>query len=208
MKVRTLISLFIIAIASYAARAQCNIQTEMNANGTISKTTESALIYSNATYSMYSQMKHDGIDYYFMWTVRPLDKKTVESETMQILLDNDSTITLEFYDSFRRQRDTSVSFLYLINQPNLLQLTSHAVKQINLNTSLSQKNFILKLHKEQIGEQLKCLLASEKLDKKDDEKKETLKKSDEKKVDEKAVEEKKVDEKKDVEKKIEEIKEN
>lgn len=202
MKTKTLISLFIIVIASYTANAQCNIQTEMNANGTISKTTESALIYSNATYSMFSQMKHDGIDYYFVWTVRPLDRKTVESETMQILLDNDSTIMLEFYDSYKRQKDTSVSFLYLVNQENMLQLSAHAVNQIHLNTSLSQKNFILKLHKELIGEQLKCLLADNKKDLEKQEKKE------EKKAEDKKPEEKKTEEKKDDGKVVEEIKEN
>jgi hypothetical protein len=162
MKTINLVILLFMLVASYVVKAQCNVQTEMNANGTISKTTDQALIYSNETYSMFSQMKYDGIDYYFVWVVKPVEKKKVESESMVIELDNDSAVLLEFYDSFKTSRDSSMNILYKISNPNVEQLCAHAIKQINVNTGMGPKNFILVLHKDQVRDQLKCLIAEKK----------------------------------------------
>lgn len=148
----------IMLICSLVANAQCDVQMTVNANGTLSKTTGSALIYSNETYEMYSQMRYDGIDYYFIWVVKPFEKKKVESKSMEILLDNDSTLTLDFYDSYSMSKDTSMSFLYRVSAENMQQLSEQEIKQININTNVGLKQFILKLHKEQVKQQLKCLV--------------------------------------------------
>jgi hypothetical protein len=149
---------FILAVfTGWVAKAQCDVQMTVNANGTLSKTTSTELIYSNETYSMYSQMRYDGIDHYFIWVVKPMEKKKVESKSMEIRLDNDSIVMLEFYDSYKTIKDTSVSFLYRVSEPNMKLLSNNNINQININTNMGLKQFILKLHKDQIREQLKCL---------------------------------------------------
>src|SRR5688572_11374642 len=80
--------------------AQCNVISELNPNGTVSKTTKPEVIFYNDNATMLSSVKFDGVDFYFDWIIKPFDKKKVKSESMNIELDNDSTVTLEFYDSY------------------------------------------------------------------------------------------------------------
>lgn len=158
MKIIKLTCLVTMLLTGILAKAQCDVQMTVNANGTLSKTTSSELIYSNETYSMFSQMRYDGIDYYFIWVVKPFEKKKVESKSMEIILENDSILMLDFYDSYSMSKDTSVSFLYRVSPENMQQLSRHNINQIKINTSVGPKQFILKLHNEQVKEQLKCLV--------------------------------------------------
>ncbi len=147
-------------ISSICVNAQCTIKTEMNANGTISKTTEALVIYQNEKYTMLSQIKHDGIDYYFVWVVKPIAEKSITSESMEIVFDNETTIKLDFYDSYKERKDSSLSALFRVAPQNVEILSTHPINHIRINTDEGQKNFILKLHKDLVKQQFLCLIAA------------------------------------------------
>ncbi len=140
--------------------AQCELKSEMNQNGTISTTSQSELIYSNEKYQMYSQIKFDGIDYYLVWIVKPFLSKTLKPSKMEVLLDNKSTLLLDFYDSYETKKDTSMNFLYRVNTENVLLFSQNNIHTISFDAEFGVKNFILKLHKDQIKIQFNCVLNS------------------------------------------------
>ncbi len=154
------ICLMLIAAGSFYAKAQCTVTTEMNANGTISKATEAQVIYNNERYTMLSQIKHDGIDYYFVWVVKPIVNESVKSASMEIVFDNENTVKLDFYDSYRERKDSSISALFRVPPEHVEILSSHPINHIRINTSEGPKNFILKLHKELVKQEFLCLIAA------------------------------------------------
>lgn len=147
-------------VISISANAQCTVKTEMNANGTISKTTEALVIYQTDRYTMLSQIKYDGIDYYFVWVVKPIAQKSLKSESMEIVFDNETTIKLDFYDSYKERKDSSLSALFKVAPENVEILSAHPINHIHINTDEGPKKFILKLHKELVKQQFLCLIAN------------------------------------------------
>jgi hypothetical protein len=82
----------------------------------------------------------------------------MHSKSLEIVLDNDSSLVLDFYDSYGQAKDTSVNLLYRINAKYVDMVATHNINAINVNTNQGQKNFILKLHNDLIKTQLNCLI--------------------------------------------------
>jgi hypothetical protein len=158
MKQKIIVAILLYLGMMAFVHAQCVLNTEMNANGTISKITEPSVLYANDKATILSQLKFDGIDYFFVMVVKPFKDKSLHSKSLEIVLDNDSSLVLDFYDSYGQAKDTSVNLLYRINAKYVDMVATHNINAINVNTNQGQKNFILKLHNDLIKTQLNCLI--------------------------------------------------
>lgn len=148
---------FLIGINIPHSAAQCNVKSRMNANATISRVTDSELIYSNDTYQMFSQMKHDGKDYFFVWIVKPLTIDSAKSTSMTIIFEDKSNIKLDFYDVYSESKDSSLNVLFLITPSQVNQLASQAIQSIKIDSDKGSRNFMLVAHKNLVINQLICL---------------------------------------------------
>lgn len=147
--------------------AQCKVTSELNTDGTISKLTQPEIIFFNENATMLSSVKFDGVDFYFDWIIKPFDKKKVKSESMYIRLDNDTTVALEFYDSYSVEKDSSINMLYRISKKNIEKLTQSDIHEIKVVMDDKQKTYTLKLHKALLRTQLQCIMNAEKKEEKE-----------------------------------------
>lgn len=155
--------------------AQCTITSRIGANGTTNKTTNSEVFYFTERYTIYSSVLYDGIDYYFVLMVKPVSGKKEVEKVLTLQLSNEETIDLDFYDSYTTEKDTSLSILFKIKKEHLQLLSTNDVTGIKLTVESEDKNFKLIRHKDQLRQQIDCLMKDKKKEKdkeKEDEKKE------------------------------------
>jgi hypothetical protein len=158
MRAKKSVTLLFFLVVQTWVFGQCKIAVEMNANGTINKTTAKEVIYINGKYTMFSQVKYDGYEYFFIWSVSPFEKKQVKTGSMEVLLDDESTIKLEFFDSYGLSSDSSVNVMYRVSKENLDLLSAHAINSIRVETEDGVKNFILKMHRDLVKSQMVCIM--------------------------------------------------
>ena len=155
-------SLLITCIfANQILHAQCDVKSEVSPTGVFVETTKKEIIYFNNEYSIFSQIKHDGDDFFLVIRVNPMVKKDKYTGTMNIILENKDSVSLIFYDVKTRSRDTSISLFYKIENDQINELTKYGVSQIVMDFDQVEKTFILELHKDVIMNQIKCLRKEE-----------------------------------------------
>ena len=141
--------------------AQCDVKSEVSPTGVFIETTKKEIIYFNNEYSIFSQIKHDGDDFFLVIRVNPMVKKDKYTGTMNIILENKDSVNLIFYDVKTRSKDTSISLFYKIESDQINELTKYGVSQIVMDFDQVEKTFILELHKDVIMNQIKCLRKEE-----------------------------------------------
>lgn len=147
--------------ANQTLNAQCDVKSEVSPTGVFIETTKKEIIYFNNQYSIFSQVKHDGDDFFLVIRVNPMVKKDKYTGTMNIILENKDSVNLIFYDVKTRSKDTSISLFYKIESDQINELTKYGVSQIVMDFDQVEKTFILELHKDVIMNQIKCLRKEE-----------------------------------------------
>jgi len=158
MKVAINVLIFMLCINFYQAQAQCKIASEVNANGTISQITPEAIIYQKESNTIFSQVRFDGSQYYFIWKVKPIVIDSSKTKNMEVVLDDETNLMFDFYDTYELAKDSTLNILFYIPNKHLEALKSHGINNINIVTDTGKRNFILVAHKNEISDQLTCLM--------------------------------------------------
>jgi hypothetical protein len=152
-----LISLFTLS----ASMAQCKLETEMSPTGILIKTTEKYLLYDNLVKQVYTQVKHDGDDFFLILITQPIAKQKLEKGSAYIVLDGRDTLELNLSSQHYNSKDSAINALYALSNEQVLLLSKHPVERIFADIGLVEKQFILKLHKNLLRDQLLCILKEE-----------------------------------------------
>lgn len=142
--------------------AQCKLETEMSPTGILIETTEKYLLYDNLVKQVYTQIKHDGDDFFLILITQPMAKQKLEKGSAFIVLDGSDTLELNLSSQHYYGKDSAINALYALSNEQVALLSKHSVNRIVADIGLEEKQFILKLHKNLIREQLLCILKEEK----------------------------------------------
>jgi hypothetical protein len=142
--------------------AQCKLETEMSPTGILVETTEKHLLYDNLFKQVFTQIKHDGDDFFLILITQPVAKQKLEKGSAFIMLDKGDTLELNLSNQYYETKDSAINALYALSKEQVKQLSIELVNRIVADIGLEEKQFILKLHKNLLREQLLCIIKEEK----------------------------------------------
>ena len=142
--------------------AQCKLETEMSPTGILVETTEKQLLYDNLVKQVFTQIKHDGDDFFLILITQPIAKQKLEKGSAFIMLDTGDTLELNLSNQYYETKDSAINALYALSKEQVKQLSIELVNRIVADIGLEEKQFILKLHKNLLREQLLCIIKEEK----------------------------------------------
>ena len=161
---RLLIFWFFSLLAISRLLAQCKLETEMSPTGILIETTEKYLLYDNLVKQVYTQIKHDGDDFFLILITQPIAKQKLDKGSAFILLNEGDTLELNLSNQYYETKDSAINALYALSKAQGKLLFKQPVNRIVADIGLEEKQFILKLQKNLLREQLQCILKEEKGD--------------------------------------------
>jgi len=160
----TLIIGFIMAALS--ATPQCEIQHRIYPDGSMLYYIEPVNFYWTQSKDLKGGVVTDKENYYLALQPSPFPDKPSGyklKDDLELKLSNDSVYTLKHFDSRYMEDDTVMQMLFFIDPPfvnDLLNFEAISVK-INMEGTEGPRNYVFKLHKSAIQEQLACFLKEE-----------------------------------------------
>lgn len=141
--------------------AQCKLETEMSPTGILIETTEKNLLYDNLVKQVFTQIKHDGDEFFLILITQPIAKQKLEKGSAYIMLDTGDTLELNLSNQYYETKDSAINALYALSEVQVNLLSKQPVNRIVADIGLEEKQFILKLHKNLLRDQLLCILKEE-----------------------------------------------
>lgn len=157
-QLRTLFLSGILCLISMGIKAQCKISQEISPTGIYHTITENEVIYFNNKYTVTAQVVFDGDDYFAVFMMKPFISEKGKLGAIYMVLENKDTLVLKFFDANTKSKDSSLSLYYKIEPSQFNQLNQHNINEIYTYFNNEKREFILKLHRDAIKNQLICLL--------------------------------------------------
>ena len=157
-QLRTLFLSGILCLISMGIKAQCKISQEISPTGIYHTITENEVIYFNNKYTVTAQVVFDGDDYFAVFIMKPFFSEKGKLGAIYMVLENKDTLELTFFDANKKSKDSSLSLYYKIEPSQFNQLNQHDIHEIYTYFNNEKREFILKLHRDAIKNQLICLL--------------------------------------------------
>ena len=161
MKAFSFFCAIVFFVAIQTAKAQCNIQSKLYADGTMYYFIEPLLFYQTNEQKLQGGVVTDKENYFIMLYPYPFPQRPdgLKLKTdVSITLSNQKTYTLSYYDAQYSPKDSVLKILYLIDKKNIADLSQFDVENIVMNMGKEgERTYNIRLHKAAIHEQLKCL---------------------------------------------------
>ncbi len=140
---------------------QCEVTEKVLPDGTMYYYAETVLFYNTASFRLSGNIVTDK-EHYFL-NLKPLPypekpKGTKLKKSISVVLDNDSTYTLEFFDAWYHEEDTSYSISFQFNKKDIDPFRRTDVKQVSIDLGDGAKDYVFRLHKGAVRRQLECFI--------------------------------------------------
>jgi hypothetical protein len=158
INLHTLFLTGLFILISFGINAQCKISQEITPTGIYNTLTEHELIYFNNKYTITAQVLFDGDDYFAVFIMKPFFSEKGKLGAIHIVLESKDTLELQFYDANKKSKDSTLNLFYKIEPSQFTLLKQYNINEIYTVFNEVKREFILKLHKDAIKNQLNCLL--------------------------------------------------
>jgi hypothetical protein len=165
---QTLKLLIISMFMTQFALGQCEITGELDANGIIYYKAEPVKVFWTTAKSLYCGAFTDDESYYLQFFPEPFPGKSKKSRALKdpatVTLANNEVYQLQFFDSRYLSDDSVFVMQFLIPDKVEQYFLDHemTIVSLNLGDETGFREYRLKLHKNAIREQLKCLVERKK----------------------------------------------
>ena len=161
---RILILLLLIS-CSVNAYGQCKIKNRLSPNNVLVHYMDPIRVFWTESKSLYCATHSDGEHYFLELYPKPfpaLSKPNKLNDPAVVTLANENEYSLEHFDTRYLKEDSSMIMLFMIGESELEQFRSVQISKIsiNLGDESGNRKYLLKLHKDAISTQLKCLDAN------------------------------------------------
>ncbi|WP_336516092.1 hypothetical protein [Pollutibacter soli] len=141
------------------ATAQCNVVEKVLPDGTMYYHAETLLFYKTKDFQLSGNLVTDKEHYFLSLKPLPFPEKSknikIKSDLV-ITLTNNTAYTLKLFDTYYYDKDSSFAAVYMFDAKNLPDFRTHEVKEVKLDLGEGFNNYIFRLHKEALREQLDC----------------------------------------------------
>jgi hypothetical protein len=165
MKARIVINSIVagLLLISAASFAQCDIKNKIYSDGSMFYYIEPVNFYWTESKDLKGGVVTDKENYYLALQPSPFPEKSIGNdlkEDLEIKLSNDSIYHLEHFDSRYIEHDTVFQMLYLIDKKEIDAFLNNEAISVKMNMGGTEgiRNYVFKLHKSAIREQLACFL--------------------------------------------------
>ena len=157
--IRHLFIFLLILAGPELTNAQCEVSERVFPDGTMYYRAETLLFYRTASFQLSGHIVTDKENYFLGLSPLPFPEKTKGSKIkndLTVVLKNDTTYTLKFYDSDYKSEDTSFSMLFIFSKKDLDAFKNNEVKEVKLNLGEGESTYVFRLHSDAIKIQLAC----------------------------------------------------
>jgi hypothetical protein len=156
-----------LAFITFTASSQCEILHRIYPDGSMIYYIEPVNFYWTKTKSLKGGVVTDKENYYLELRPLPCPEKAQGKKmksTLELKLSNDSVYHLEHFDTRYIDHDSTIQLLYLIDKDWLEEFCQYTAisARIDMKGTEGMRNYIFKLHKDAIKEQLDCFIKEEK----------------------------------------------
>jgi hypothetical protein len=158
-------SLFSIAFifASIISFPQCQVLNRVSPDGSMQYYMEPVNFYRTGTKSLEGCIVTDKESFFLELRPSPFPVKPEGNKLkndLVMILANGKTYNLKHFDTRYVEADTIMELLYLIDKKDKEEMMKYDVKEvkIDMNGSEGVRNYVFKLHKSALKEQLTCFV--------------------------------------------------
>lgn len=163
-KTALLSGLLIVSLISFS---QCDILNRVSPDGSMQYYMAPVNFYWTKVKSLSGCIVTDKESYFLELLPVPFPKEPAGKklkDELELKLSNGTICKLEHFDTRYIQKDTVMEMMYLINKQDIELLLTLEVSEarINMKGEEGTRNYVFKLHKAALKEQLECFLKEEK----------------------------------------------
>jgi len=160
--IKSALALGLISL-TFSGFSQCEIQHRLYPDGSMFYYIEPVNFYWTKSKDLKGGIETDKENYYLELQPSPIPAKHEGKklkDDLELKLANDSVYRLEHFDTRYIDHDTVMQLLYLIDKKKLGDFVNYDVVsvKINLLDSTGIRNYVFKLHKSALREQISCFL--------------------------------------------------
>ena len=165
---RKLTLIILALISSLNVFSQCEIKSKLDATGILYYSADPVKVFWTQAKSLYCGAFTDDESFYLQFYPEPFPEKKKKKKTLKepafVTLVNGERYELDFFDSRYISEDTIFVMQYLIPDDAVDKFLEFemTIVSIHVGDEAGYREYKLKLHKNAIREQLKCLMKREK----------------------------------------------
>ena len=146
--------------------SQCEILNRVYPDGTMLYFMEPVTFYQTSTKELKGSVVTDKENYFLGLRPRPFPEKPLGNklkEDLELRLSNDISYKLSHYDTRYLENDTIMEILYLIGKEDLDDLLNNEATEVLIDMKGTEgiRNYVFKLHKRSLQEQLACFMTED-----------------------------------------------
>ena len=151
-----------LPLLTMAQEKECEILNRIQPNGIMLYFMKPEKFYQTSSKSLHGTIATDSEQFYLILFPSPVPSKDTAkkiSGDLEVLLQGGSKQTLEHFDTYFIEKDTSLALFFLIKKEQQDLLLKYQVDQVKLDAGAGQINlYTFMLHKEALQQQMHCFL--------------------------------------------------